>query len=798
VSGLSSGRARAGAVAAAALLAVTTAVVVGVNTVGTANAGTASQSCALGNGIQHVIEITFDNVHFFRDNPNVPSDLELMPHLRQFLEQNGTLLSNVHTPLIAHTADDSLSIYTGLYGDRHGMPLSNSYKTYKADGTTESDGSFVYWTSPVYDSANRVTSATEPTTPSMLYSPTVPAQPGTAPAVTPAPWVPFTRAGCTVGDFSTANMVLENTNVDIPNVFGPGSAEAAENNADTGFKDKTTAKYVGEAVHCAQSDAACMGAQRAVDDALPSEPGGYDGYKALFGYKYVNPLVSGSQPNLSRNGYRVTDANGDLVDLNGNTIKNDFAGTAGFPGFSPTATQTLAYLADMQEAGIPVTYGYISDIHERKAGQTGCTTASATASGNALGPGDTCSVATAKAYDDAFAAFFDRLAKAGITPQNTLFEIGAEENDHFSGANSLRASAPTPANCDGVSVACNYATDQVGERQANLPALLQKERGNTTPFAVEPQGAAMYVNGRPAADDPALRQLERDSAALTANNPYNGVSGEKIINYQAGAVEQRILHLQSADPRRTPSYTIFPQPDYFFDATFPRCAASTNPAADCVALFSRFAWDHGYYSPDIDITWAGLVGPGVAHLGLVGPDPAHGATATAAGQNGSPTLTVPDASQGLWVEEVDIRPTLLALAGLHDDYLSDGAVIPGIRSDRGNSNHDDSHAGNDRIAGLVDVYHQLNSSVGAFATDTLRAESAALASSSAGDATFTQLENRLTRLADERDSLAQEIKVLLDRAEFGNGEPGQSAVDGESARAHALLTEAEELATSLS
>jgi hypothetical protein len=28
-----------------------------------------------------VISLVFDKVHLFRDNPNVPSDLELMPHL---------------------------------------------------------------------------------------------------------------------------------------------------------------------------------------------------------------------------------------------------------------------------------------------------------------------------------------------------------------------------------------------------------------------------------------------------------------------------------------------------------------------------------------------------------------------------------------------------------------------------------------------------------------------------------------------------------------------------------------------
>ena len=40
-----------------------------------------SSSCHLANGISHVIEITFDNTHFNRDNPNVLSDLEQMPAL---------------------------------------------------------------------------------------------------------------------------------------------------------------------------------------------------------------------------------------------------------------------------------------------------------------------------------------------------------------------------------------------------------------------------------------------------------------------------------------------------------------------------------------------------------------------------------------------------------------------------------------------------------------------------------------------------------------------------------------------
>src|SRR5438477_3075606 len=82
--------------------------------------------------ITHVIHVQFDNVHFRRDNPNVPSDLEQMPHLLNFIEGNGTLLTNEHTPLISHTANDLLTGLTGVYGDQHGIPISNSFEVYNS------------------------------------------------------------------------------------------------------------------------------------------------------------------------------------------------------------------------------------------------------------------------------------------------------------------------------------------------------------------------------------------------------------------------------------------------------------------------------------------------------------------------------------------------------------------------------------------------------------------------------------------------------------------------------------------
>ena len=136
---------------------------------------TPNTACHLGNGIKHVVQITWDNTHFFRDNPNVPSDLQMMPNYRHFIEKNGTMLSNNHTPLIAHTANDILTTLTGLYGDRHGMSASNNaYRSYNPDGTTDPASAFAYWTDPIFDTASTPTTGHD-TNPSMVYSPTPPA-----------------------------------------------------------------------------------------------------------------------------------------------------------------------------------------------------------------------------------------------------------------------------------------------------------------------------------------------------------------------------------------------------------------------------------------------------------------------------------------------------------------------------------------------------------------------------------------------------------------------------------------------
>ena len=179
---------------------------------------------------------------------------------------------------------------------------------------------------------------------------------------------------------ATANMEIENPTTDLGKVFGPGSPEIAQyNNGPDPYHDQEVADYEGISVHCAKTaDSVCARSAGAVPDLLPDEPGGYGGYQGLFGNKFVAPAVGGSGPG----GLTVTD-------LGGTPITGPYTGTPGFAGFDPAASQTLGYVAAMQEHGVPVTYGYIEDAHDNHA------------AGTAAGPGDPAYEANLKADDDA-------------------------------------------------------------------------------------------------------------------------------------------------------------------------------------------------------------------------------------------------------------------------------------------------------------------------------------------------------------------------------------------------------------
>ena len=700
-----------------------------------AAANSSSNGCVLTSAsddhgrIKHVIVVQFDNTHFTRDNPSVPSDLEQMPHLLNFMQNNGVLLTNHHTPLISHTATDILTTLTGVYGDKHGVPVSNSFRYFLPNGTSNLGVSFAYWTDPLFDPF-------PPAIPTDTTYNMLTADGHNA----PAPWVPFTRAGCDFGAVSTANIVLENNSFDIPKVFGNPSAEYSEflANPNLAFTD-----FVGIAIHCAAGSALCAAANNGKPDLLPDEPGGYTGFNGLFGTKYVNPQLGGTgADNLLLN------------DLSGQPIMNPVSGTPGFPGFDGMpASVSLAYVAYMQEHGVPVTYAYISDAHDKHP------------TGPAYGPGEAGYVAALQAYDTAFDQFFTRLANDGINSSNTLFVFTADENDHFAGG--------TPTNaCDGVNTPCVYShvncpsltvpvcpSDNVGELNANMAGLLATQQGITTPFRVHSDSSpTVYITGNPTRTDPVTRDFERATGNLMATNFYTGAT-ENMTLAMADPVEMDILHMVTADPFRTPTITWFAKPDYYVYAAAPNC---NSP---CVAEQFGFAWNHGDITSDITTTWMGMVGPGIQRKGI---------------------------DSQTWSDHADVRPTILALTGLKDDYEHDGRVL--IEDLQGWAMPEGMRESRGLLLQLARMYKQINAPVGELGLATLAISTRALQSNDAGDATYTDLENQLISINTQRDALASQMIALLEDAAFNHHEINKKLAQKLIKQGQALLDQVNALA----
>ena len=835
----------AGALAIALALAAVTAGSIAQVGAGSASAANGQKGCELhgqANPLKHVIYLQFDNTHLFRDRTNVASDLEQMPHLMNFLSDNGTLSDNEHTILISHTAGGILSSLTGLYPDRTGQAVSNSYGFFRPDGSVGFSSSFKYWT----DTTDGGNPANSPPTPSADPNFNMVTDGGNN---TPAPWVPWARAGCDVGNVSTANAVLENNNAitfrtspaatslaspanvgdtnvkvnstaglapgqkvviersnvaaefnsiktvgtagplgtgidldtpltnghgsgaaftvytldptgDMTKVFGEGSPEWIEGRnaqvapSGTAAAARALTDFVGIAVHCGAGGGVCKNNPNARDDVSPNEPTGFQG---LFGALYVNPAIN--------DGHDFVD------DTTGAPVTDPF-GHPGFPGFDGVpAKVTLGYIAQMQEAGVPVTFGYISDAHDNH-------TSAFPAPFNpnfprASGPGESDYVQTLHEYDQAFATFFDRLKKDGITKENTLFVVTVDENDHFAGGVSNDGTwSHTFCNLD-TQTTC--PANQIGEVNANLRSLLPSP--TTQPaFSVHSDSApTVYVNGNPGPTNPTLRQLERDVSNAQALDPYVSDQKTPVALYLADKIGERALHMQTADGQRTPSFTLFANPDYFLTAGLaPSPAPAGTPAKiNCpdaahgafVCVDYHFAWSHGDATDDIGRAWLGMVGPGIQNLGL---------------------------TSSVWTDHTDIQPTMLSLAGLTNDYVPDGRVITQFLKKKALP-----HGIKNQAAALTQlgvVYKEINAPFGPVSFDVLNASTKALSSgSSLNDNTYNAISGRITSLTDDRNLLAAQMRTVLNNAAFGGPVPSTSQIESLVIQGDAILTRANQL-----
>jgi hypothetical protein len=137
------------------------------------------------------------------------------------------------------------------------------------------------------------------------------------------------------------------------------------------------------------------------------------------------------------------------------------------------------------------------------------------------------------------------------------------------------------------------------------------------------------------------------------------------------------------------------------------------------------------------------VGPGVKNLGVTGP-------------------------QDFFTDHVDVRPTMMFLTGLTDDYQHDGRVITELLDP--NILPSSLHAHSDTLQDLGQIYKEINAPFGELSENTLKVSTFAITSDSAGDLTYTALENLISSWTAERDALTSEIKSMLEAAEF-NGQP---------------------------
>jgi hypothetical protein len=399
------------------------------------------------------------------------------------------------------------------------------------------------------------------------------------------------------------------------------------------------------------------------------------------------------------------------------------------------AQNTLGYVEAMQENGVPVTYGYISDAHDLHAPIA----SSDSYSSAATGPGEIGHLQQLKAYDTAFENFFQNLKQHGIDKHNTLFVITVDEGDHFAGGVGTAQSGQNwllynHSTCTNLSQCSN---NQIGEIDANMKALTSSV---TTSYDIHFDDApAFYLNGQPGPTDSTVRSLERLVGGLTSVDPYVRDSNNQpetvpLTDALADPVELQALHMVNADPNRTPTFVDFGNPDFFFQTSAP-CGTTANPIQKCA--LSGFAWNHGDIQQEIGNTWVGMVGPGIAH---------HG--------NGIDANT--------WTDHTNLRPTILSLVGLKDDYTDDGHVLVQAL----NKPALPKGLGGGKIADLENAYEQLNAPFGAYSADTLAASTKALEGSDGDYSTFT---SDMASLEPNREALAITIRNALFDAAFNGG-----------------------------
>jgi len=119
-------------------------------------------------------------------------------------------------------------------------------------------------------------------------------------------------------------------------------------------------------------------------------------------------------------------------------------------------------------------------------------------------------------------------------------------------------------------------------------------------------------------------------------------------------------------------------------------------------------------------------------------------------------------------DHTDIRPTMLTLVGLTDDYPHEGRALTEKLSGWAQPSAVKKSA---NFVALAQILKEINAPVGPLGLASIHASTVAMASGSAADdSTYTNIESQLASFTAQRDALVAQIVPLLEAAEF-NGTP---------------------------
>jgi arylsulfatase A-like enzyme len=143
----------------------------------------------------------------------------------------------------------------------------------------------------------------------------------------------------------------------------------------------------------------------------------------------------------------------------------------------------------------------------------------------------------------------------------------------------------------------------------------------------------------------------------------------------------------------------------------------------------------------------------------------------------------------VFTDHTDVRPTVMALLGLTDDYVHEGRVIaefmhdtalpPGIRNAREN------------FVELAEVFKQLNAPKGDLGRASLVWANRSITSN---DKVYGRYLSRIADITKDRDELAGQIQTVLNNAAFHNQPVNERAEDDLGRRAHKMIDQVKDLA----